>query len=246
MSLTSRSLLCEKEWPGLFLSPYYPCSLDTSWKRWSVEVVSCFVLFLLLGAGLTLNISSPQVCGSPDIPLHLLKSVATYKGVEPTSSLIQWFWEVMESFSNTERSLFLRFVWGRTRLPRTIADFRGRDFVVQVRKGNETPKRPCLPESVLKTSHLVLFVCRCWINTTHPTTSCQSPTLVSSCWSCPGTRVNRCWRRNSNTPFTFASPLTQTTTPVSLCPESPPLTTAARTRTTKTLTLLLQTPPRTT
>lgn len=75
-----------------------------------------------------------QVCGSPDIPLHLLKSVATYKGVEPTSALIQWFWEVMESFSNTERSLFLRFVWGRTRLPRTIADFRGRDFVVQVRR----------------------------------------------------------------------------------------------------------------
>lgn len=72
-----------------------------------------------------------QVCGSPDIPLHLLKSVATYKGVEPTAPLIQWFWEVMESFSNTERSLFLRFVWGRTRLPRTIADFRGRDFVVQ-------------------------------------------------------------------------------------------------------------------
>ena len=75
---------------------------------------------------------APQVCGSPDIPLHLLKSVATYKGVEPTAPLIQWFWEVMESFSNTERSLFLRFVWGRTRLPRTIADFRGRDFVVQV------------------------------------------------------------------------------------------------------------------
>lgn len=77
-----------------------------------------------------------QVCGSPDIPLHLLKSVATYKGVEPTSALIQWFWEVMESFSNTERSLFLRFVWGRTRLPRTIADFRGRDFVVQVRRAS--------------------------------------------------------------------------------------------------------------
>lgn len=75
----------------------------------------------------------PQVCGSPDIPLHLLKSVATYKGVEPSAPLIQWFWEVMESFSNTERSLFLRFVWGRTRLPRTIADFPGRDFVIQVR-----------------------------------------------------------------------------------------------------------------
>ncbi len=74
-----------------------------------------------------------MVCGSPDIPLTLLKSVATYKGVDPTAPLIQWFWEVMEEFSSQERSLFLRFVWGRTRLPRTIADFRGRDFVIQVR-----------------------------------------------------------------------------------------------------------------
>jgi len=75
---------------------------------------------------------SLQVCGSPDIPLNLLKSVATYKGIDASASLIHWFWEVMEEFTNTERSLFLRFVWGRTRLPRTIADFRGRDFVIQV------------------------------------------------------------------------------------------------------------------
>ena len=73
-----------------------------------------------------------QVCGSPDIPLALLKSVATYKGIEAIAPLVQWFWEVMEEFTTQERSLFLRFVWGRTRLPRTIADFRGRDFVLQV------------------------------------------------------------------------------------------------------------------
>lgn len=87
-----------------------------------------------------------MVCGSPDIPLHLLKSVATYKGIEPSASLTQWFWEVMESFSNTERSLFLRFVWGRTRLPRTIADFRGRDFVIQVLDKYNPPDH-FLPES---------------------------------------------------------------------------------------------------
>jgi len=75
--------------------------------------------------------------------------------VEPHSGLVRWFWEVMEEFSHVERSLFLRFVWGRTRLPRTLgiflciffnifylhiyifpttppADFRGRDFVFQV------------------------------------------------------------------------------------------------------------------
>ncbi|ODN06550.1 E3 ubiquitin-protein ligase HERC2 [Orchesella cincta] len=87
-----------------------------------------------------------MVCGSPDIPLTLLKSVATYKGVDPTAPLIQWFWEVMEEFTSQERSLFLRFVWGRTRLPRTIADFRGRDFVIQVMDKYNPPDH-FLPES---------------------------------------------------------------------------------------------------
>ncbi|XP_068720941.1 E3 ubiquitin-protein ligase HERC2-like [Montipora capricornis] len=87
-----------------------------------------------------------MVCGSPDIPLDLLKSVVTYKGVEATAPLVRWFWETLESFSNAERSLFLRFVWGRTRLPRTIVDFRGRDFVFQV-LDKYSPPDHYLPES---------------------------------------------------------------------------------------------------
>ncbi|CAG9815802.1 unnamed protein product [Phaedon cochleariae] len=87
-----------------------------------------------------------MVCGSPDIPLSLLKSVATYKGVDSGAPLIQWFWEVMEEFTNQERSLFLRFVWGRTRLPRTIPDFRGRDFVIQI-LDKYSPPDHFLPES---------------------------------------------------------------------------------------------------
>lgn len=73
-----------------------------------------------------------MVCGSQEIPISLLKSVTTYKGIEITAPLVRWFWEVMEGFNHNERSLFLRFVWGRTRLPRTTADFRGKDFVLQV------------------------------------------------------------------------------------------------------------------
>lgn len=52
----------------------------------------------------------------------------------------------MEDFTNQERSLFLRFVWGRTRLPRTIADFRGRDFVIQILDKYNPPDH-FLPES---------------------------------------------------------------------------------------------------
>ncbi|KAK6172413.1 hypothetical protein SNE40_016067 [Patella caerulea] len=87
-----------------------------------------------------------MVCGSPDIPLTLLKAVSTYKGIESNAPLIAWFWETMEEFTNAERSLFLRFVWGRTRLPRTIADFRGRDFVLQVLDKYNPPDH-FLPES---------------------------------------------------------------------------------------------------
>ena len=91
------------------------------------RVIPVPLLSLFTGAEL-----ETMVCGSREVSVSLLKSVTTYKGVDPSSSLVRWFWEVMESFNQTERSLFLRFVWGRTRLPRTAADFRGRDFVLQV------------------------------------------------------------------------------------------------------------------
>ena len=96
-------------------------------RRGLARVVPLPLLSLLTGAQL-----EAMVCGSPEIPLTLLKSVTTYKGVEADSALVQWFWQVMDEYSHIERSLFLRFVWGRTRLPRTLADFRGRDFVLQV------------------------------------------------------------------------------------------------------------------
>ena len=64
--------------------------------------------------------------------MDLLAKVTDYKGIESDGEWAGWFWEVLHEFSQWERQLFLRFVWGRTRLPRNIADFRGRDFVVQV------------------------------------------------------------------------------------------------------------------
>lgn len=73
------------------------------------QVVPLPLLSLFTGAEL-----EAMVCGSPEIPLALLKSVTTYKGIEPHCALVRWFWEVMEEYSHVERSLFLRFVWGRT------------------------------------------------------------------------------------------------------------------------------------
>ncbi|KAL0895990.1 hypothetical protein ABMA27_011981 [Loxostege sticticalis] len=86
------------------------------------------------------------VCGSPDIPVHALRASASYKGIEPNAPLVQWFWEVMEELSGSERALFLRFVWGRTRLPRAPQDPRQRDFVLQVLDKYQPPDH-FLPES---------------------------------------------------------------------------------------------------
>ncbi|KAK7097783.1 E3 ubiquitin-protein ligase HERC2-like isoform X3 [Littorina saxatilis] len=113
--------------------------------RWVREGMSRVIPVPLLSLFTGFELET-MVCGSPDIPLTLLKSVATYKGIEATAPLVQWFWEVMDEFTTAERSLFLRFVWGRTRLPRTIADFRGRDFVLQVLDKYNPPDH-FLPES---------------------------------------------------------------------------------------------------
>ncbi|VVD02237.1 unnamed protein product [Leptidea sinapis] len=67
-------------------------------------------------------------------------------GVEANAPLVTWFWEVMEELSGSERALFLRFVWGRTRLPRAPQDPRQRDFVLQVLDKYQPPDH-FLPES---------------------------------------------------------------------------------------------------
>ena len=54
------------------------------------------------------------------------------------------YWRV--EMTTIHHSLFLRFVWGRTRLPRSIADFRGRDFVLQI-LDKYNPPDDFLPES---------------------------------------------------------------------------------------------------
>ena len=59
-----------------------------------------------------------QVCGSPKVDMALWQSRTTYSGYtgkeDPT---IKRFWKVMHSLSEEDRSGFIRFAWGRSRLP---------------------------------------------------------------------------------------------------------------------------------
>ena len=59
------------------------------------------------------------VCGDPDIKLAKLKAHTTYHGFpNEHHATCRRFWRVMDSFTQDDRSKFLRFTWGRSRLPR--------------------------------------------------------------------------------------------------------------------------------
>jgi Ca2+-binding EF-hand superfamily protein len=64
-----------------------------------------------------------MVCGGADVDLQVLKQGTKYEGVSENSTPVKLFWQAMESFSQEERRLFLKFVWGRSRLPQSAAKF---------------------------------------------------------------------------------------------------------------------------
>ena len=57
------------------------------------------------------------VCGAPDVNVAILKENTKYEGCGPSDEHIIYFWEILTEFTAKERSLYLKFVWGRTRLP---------------------------------------------------------------------------------------------------------------------------------
>jgi len=58
-----------------------------------------------------------EVCGSPEIDIELLKQNTVYRHCSSNDPHIVYFWAVLEKFSQMERAQFLRFAWGRSRLP---------------------------------------------------------------------------------------------------------------------------------
>ena len=58
------------------------------------------------------------VCGQPTIEVPPLRATAVYAGgLDEHSSVVQWFWHVLERMSERERALVLRFASGATRVP---------------------------------------------------------------------------------------------------------------------------------
>jgi len=58
-----------------------------------------------------------RIVGTPDFSIDQIKSNARYDDYNADDPIVGWFWNVMSSLSANEKSMFLRFCWGQSRLP---------------------------------------------------------------------------------------------------------------------------------
>jgi hypothetical protein len=110
--------------------------------------LACMVPYRLLSI-FTWDQLEEFVCGKPTIDIALLRSVTEYSSCSVNDQHIQFFWQAMQEFTNEERSMFIRFTWGRSRLPLTSDGFPQR-FKLQ-----SFGKSP--PDSYLPISHTCFF-----------------------------------------------------------------------------------------
>lgn len=87
-------------------------------RRGMAKVVPAKLLSLFTGAEL-----ETMVCGTPEVDVDLLQRCTEYSGCNSSDTHVEWFWNVLRSFTHEERSAFLRFVWGRARLPANDKEF---------------------------------------------------------------------------------------------------------------------------
>ena len=105
------------------------------------------------------------VCGSEVVDVAVLKKVVRlvnyhnihftispvlscfrYRDICESDQLVTWLWQTLESFTNEERLLFLRFVSGRSRLPTNVNDISQRFQIMKWGKVFNT---------ILAVSHLI-------------------------------------------------------------------------------------------
>lgn len=77
--------------------------------------------------------------GNNVVDVNLLRQCTEYEGILPDSELAKNFWLVLEEMSDDDRTLFLRFVWARSRMPASAQDLQ-MNFKLQA--DNSSGKNP--------------------------------------------------------------------------------------------------------
>ena len=58
-----------------------------------------------------------RACGEKTLEIDRLKEITNYHGCNEKSPIIKRFWRVMTAYDDDQRQAYLKFVWGRSRLP---------------------------------------------------------------------------------------------------------------------------------
>ena len=122
---------------------YVAAAFDQMMNRWkeSIAIIS-------KGCNLFLNdnayrLFSPKdfetlVCGSPHMDLNVLRECSVFSGYQRDSKQVIWLWQILEEMNDEQREQFLRFVWGRPRLPESAAQVND-TFKIQRAPGGDSP-----------------------------------------------------------------------------------------------------------
>jgi hypothetical protein len=92
------------------------------------------------------------VSGTSTVDVALLRQCTDYENLSPDSELVKNFWEVLEDMTPEQRTLFLRFVWARSRMPASAQDL-PMNFKLQGGQGTAKEK----PDSYLPHAQTCFF-----------------------------------------------------------------------------------------
>lgn len=99
-----------------------------------------------------------RIAGKLEIDVDYLKSNTEYYDFEEEAPVIQYFWSALRSFTNEQRAMFLRFVWGRSTLPATSDEFTEKFCIFRL-----TPTTFDISEDqMLPQAHTCSFQVRCF------------------------------------------------------------------------------------
>ena len=88
-------------------------------------------LSYLTPAAIEIRASGPKV-----IEVEALKAITSYPNCGADHPIVDRFWRVFEAFTPEERSLYLKFVWGRNRLPVDTSNLRKHELRLMTNMSN--------------------------------------------------------------------------------------------------------------
>ena len=118
-----------------------------------VRGFSCVVPLNVIRSMYTWEQLEEEVCGVEELNVGRLKSHTSWPHAELDASVENMFWRCLESFDHKQSANFLRFCWGRTRLPQDPDQI----FLMRVKPLLARGSNNCSTDDLLPNAHTCDF-----------------------------------------------------------------------------------------